>query len=160
MATSQRQVARLVSLADIIPDDVVCDLGFGDAALLCGLVKAAGRHTLIRLAIHSKLIAWHSTTCRARCLFRNVKQFCAQCALTGSLTHHSVPSLSRSCELRCHHNNHWLTHSLTHSVQSISNSCVPQGHHTPPCIVPQQSLAHSLTLLNLIHSRRMSWNRV
>lgn len=61
MATSQRQVARLVSLADITPDDVVCDLGFGDAALLCGLVKAAGRHTLIRLAIHSKC-AGYSTT--------------------------------------------------------------------------------------------------
>jgi hypothetical protein len=42
VATSLRQVNRLVGLATITPDDVVCDLGFGDAALLCGLVEAAG----------------------------------------------------------------------------------------------------------------------
>jgi hypothetical protein len=54
VATSLRQVNRLVGLATITPDDVVCDLGFGDAALLCGLVKAAGVSPLGRGSTHAR----------------------------------------------------------------------------------------------------------
>ena len=40
--TPAEQFGRLVALGSIEPGDVVCDLGFGDGALLCGLVKLAG----------------------------------------------------------------------------------------------------------------------
>lgn len=42
VATSQHQVQRIVELASIVPADVVCDLGFGDASLICGVLEAAG----------------------------------------------------------------------------------------------------------------------
>ena len=120
MATSQRQVARLVSLADITPDDVVCDLGFGDAALLCGLVKAAGRHTLIRLAIHSKLIC---------------------------LAFHHLPSslFIPECEtILCTMRFDWLTNSslCAISLKIMRTSMSPQQS-------PAHSLTHSLCAIHL-----------
>ena len=42
VATHLQQVQRLVSLANIVSSDVVCDLGCGDAGLLCELVRLTG----------------------------------------------------------------------------------------------------------------------
>jgi hypothetical protein len=39
--TPPEQVSRLVELGSILGSDMVCDLGFGDAALLCGIVQLA-----------------------------------------------------------------------------------------------------------------------
>lgn len=38
VATPCEQYARLVTLGSILASDVVCDLGFGDGALLCGII--------------------------------------------------------------------------------------------------------------------------
>ena len=39
--TSPEQFARLVGLGSILGTDMVCDLGFGDGALLCGMIQLA-----------------------------------------------------------------------------------------------------------------------
>ena len=39
--TAPEQFGRLVELGAILKSDVVCDLGFGDGALLCGIVQLA-----------------------------------------------------------------------------------------------------------------------
>ena len=39
--TPPEQFARLVELGSILGSDVVCDLGFGDGALLCGIIQLA-----------------------------------------------------------------------------------------------------------------------
>jgi len=41
VATAPEQYARLITLGSISTSDVVCDLGFGDGALLCGIIKLA-----------------------------------------------------------------------------------------------------------------------
>lgn len=41
VATAEEQYARLVTLGSITNSDVVCDIGFGDGRLLCGIVKMA-----------------------------------------------------------------------------------------------------------------------
>jgi hypothetical protein len=42
VATHASQYTRLVELGAILDSDVVCDLGFGDGALICGIVELTG----------------------------------------------------------------------------------------------------------------------
>lgn len=42
VATPPEQITRLVALASILKNDIVCDLGFGDGALLCGMAQSTG----------------------------------------------------------------------------------------------------------------------
>lgn len=96
VATSLRQVNRLVGLATITPDDVVCDLGFGDAALLCGLVKAAG------------VSPWAGEA-RVACTFR--RSSCMHAALIHSPTWVHVHSLAHCVSLAGRYVD---THTHTH----------------------------------------------